>query len=175
MVPTASLSHGWLTGRGSIRARPLPAHSSVTAVGHPRTAAELIEGELERLVDETGDRECPVLGRGLGDVVVRQQIVQAQGRDVVAHRFERHTVVAGRQAELVEADAFVRLGHPARLADRLELGTARRHALDVPPLGALRNPRPRSRSRRSRCRPCHRPARRRSRAAPATRPSSRAG
>ena len=29
-VPTASSSQGWLTGRGSSRARPLPAHSRVT-------------------------------------------------------------------------------------------------------------------------------------------------
>ena len=87
-------------------------------------AAQLIEGEFERLVDETGDGERPVLGRRLGDVVVRQQIVQAQRRDVVAHRLERHTVVAGGQAELVEPDAFVWLGDSARLADRLELRTA---------------------------------------------------
>ena len=31
-VPTASSSHGWLTGRGSRCARPLPAHSIVTGV-----------------------------------------------------------------------------------------------------------------------------------------------
>ena len=29
-VPTASVIQGWLTGRGSSRARPLPAHSKVT-------------------------------------------------------------------------------------------------------------------------------------------------
>jgi hypothetical protein len=29
-VPTASSSQGWLIGRGSSRARPLPAHSRVT-------------------------------------------------------------------------------------------------------------------------------------------------
>ncbi len=29
-VPTASSSQGWLTGLGSMRARPLPAHSIVT-------------------------------------------------------------------------------------------------------------------------------------------------
>ena len=29
-VPIASSSHGWLSGRGSMRARPFPAHSMVT-------------------------------------------------------------------------------------------------------------------------------------------------
>jgi hypothetical protein len=29
-VPTAPVSHGWLTGRGESSARPFPAHSSVT-------------------------------------------------------------------------------------------------------------------------------------------------
>ena len=29
-VPTASVSHGWLSGRGDSRARPFPAHSKVT-------------------------------------------------------------------------------------------------------------------------------------------------
>ena len=31
-VPTAPWSHGWLIGRGSINARPLPAHSRVTGI-----------------------------------------------------------------------------------------------------------------------------------------------
>jgi len=30
-LPTASVSHGWLIGRGESLALPLPAHSSVTA------------------------------------------------------------------------------------------------------------------------------------------------
>jgi hypothetical protein len=30
-VPTASSTHGWLSGRGLIRLRPLPAHSMVSA------------------------------------------------------------------------------------------------------------------------------------------------
>ena len=78
--------------------------------------AKFIEGELERLLDEAGDREGPVLGRRLRDVVVGEQIVQAQRGDVVAHRFERHTVIAGSQAELVEADAFVRRRPPGQAA-----------------------------------------------------------
>ncbi len=31
-VPIASSSHGWLSGRGSSRALPLPAHSIVTGI-----------------------------------------------------------------------------------------------------------------------------------------------
>src|SRR5215203_5680504 len=85
IVPTASCSHGWLTGRGDRRARPLPAHSRVTV------------------------RVTSVRGR---DVVVGEQVVRTDRRDVVAQQLERHPVVAGGEADLVEADAFTLVGEP---------------------------------------------------------------
>ena len=41
------------------------------------------------------------------DVVVDQQVVQPDGRHVVAQRLERHAVVARRELELLQADAHV--------------------------------------------------------------------
>ena len=47
-VPIASSSHGWLSGRGSSRARPLPAHSIVTGIvtagRERRSATESVSG-----------------------------------------------------------------------------------------------------------------------------------
>ena len=48
-VPTASVSQGWLMGRGSSSARPLPAHSNVIgSAWRGRSFRALRESELGR-------------------------------------------------------------------------------------------------------------------------------
>ncbi|WP_345528000.1 hypothetical protein, partial [Streptomyces showdoensis] len=46
-----------------------------------------------------------------------QDVVQTGRGGVVAQRFERQSVVAGRQGQLGRADALVGSGDPARRAD----------------------------------------------------------
>ena len=68
------------------------------------------------------DRETP--GRRVDDrhVVVDQQVVQADRRDGKAQRLERHPVVARRELELLEADAF----HLRQITRRVWRNVARR-------------------------------------------------
>ena len=103
-VPTASRSQGWLTTCGSTWARPFPAHSIVTATSIDGRARMSSSDSESGLLHETVDLEPPGRRIDLGDVVVRQQVVKPDGRDVPAHRFERQPVVAGRELELLEAD-----------------------------------------------------------------------
>ena len=101
------VNHGWLTGRGVSRARPLPAHSNVTVCvtwGRPRRSCE-VEGERSghRAVDPQSVR-LRVDGR---DVVVDEHVVQPRRAHVVTQHLEREPVVAGGQAQLVDRHAFV--------------------------------------------------------------------
>ena len=50
-VPTASSSHGWLTGRVSNNARPLPAHSNVTGTVTAGRARRSSRESVERAVE----------------------------------------------------------------------------------------------------------------------------
>ncbi len=61
-VPTASTSHGWLTGRGDSRARPLPAHSSVTGRVTRWAAPKVGQAQRQRLRDRAVERQPPVAG-----------------------------------------------------------------------------------------------------------------
>src|SRR6266704_3631624 len=90
-VPTASTSHGWPTGRGRSRARPL---------------------------DRSAHVEPPGRRVHRRDVVVREQVVQAGRRDVVTKGLEGKAVVAGGELELVETDTLVGTGDPGRRAVR---------------------------------------------------------
>jgi hypothetical protein len=69
-----------------------------------RTRTELVERERAWALDEPSDLESPRAPVDLGDVVVREQVVEADRRHVPAQRLERHAVVAGRELELLEAD-----------------------------------------------------------------------
>ena len=71
---------------------------------HGRPRAQLVDRELELALHVTTHAESPVR-RHLGDVEVDQQIVQPDGRDLVAQRLERHAVVPRRKLQLVEGDA----------------------------------------------------------------------
>ena len=103
-VPTASRSQGWLTTCGSTCTRPFPAHSIVTATSTAgrarRSSSESESGRSTRPpTSSRHDRRVDVR-----DVVVREEVVEPDRRDVPAERLERHAVVAGSELELLEAD-----------------------------------------------------------------------
>ena len=76
-----------------------------------RARAKLLERKRERALDEAVELQPPGRGIDVGNVVVRQQVVQADRRDVPAQRLERHAVVPRGELELFEAD---RVGHRRR-------------------------------------------------------------
>ena len=116
-VPTASVSHGWETGRGSSRARPLPAHSIVTGDGHGRRAPQLVERQHHRTLHRAADLEPPRRRVDRRDVVVDEQVVQADRRDRPAQRLQRHPGVARSELQLLGGDAPGR-GHGDRIIAR---------------------------------------------------------
>ena len=63
-------------------------------------------GEVERELPLATHRQAPVVGVDVRHVEVDQQVVEADRRDRVAECFERHPVIAGRELELLEADAL---------------------------------------------------------------------
>ena len=63
-----------------------------------RARANLVERERERALDETVDLEPPRRRVDVGDVVVREQVVQPDRRDVPAERLERHGRGSARRA-----------------------------------------------------------------------------
>ena len=113
-VPTASSSHGWLSGRVSNIARPLPAHSSVTGIV---TAGRARSSSRREARSAGRSRRASSGPRGRVDerhVVVDQHVVHAGRRDVGPHRLERHAVVAGGLARARRARCRRRVG--ARMA-----------------------------------------------------------
>ena len=120
-VPTASTSHGWLSGRGSSSARPLPAHSIVTvtlARGRARRSSSV---NVRRPAVLAGHLQLPCAGVDGRDVVVGQQVVEPHGRDVVAEDLEGEAVVAGGELQLLGRE-------PSRLAELRALGRLHLHA-----------------------------------------------
>ena len=65
---------------------------------------EVVERERERPLDEPADLEPPARGVDVGDVVVREEVVEPDRREVPAKRLERQRVVARRELELLQAD-----------------------------------------------------------------------
>ena len=107
-VPTASLIHGWLNGRGASRApvaRALHRHGDLVRVARP----DVVQGQAQRRGNEPTDLQPPGVRIDVRDVVVREQVVQADRSDVVAERFQRHPVVASGELDLLDAE----VGHPA--------------------------------------------------------------
>ncbi len=88
----------------------LDVHTSVAGALHRHReldrgeSAELLERERQRPLDEPADLEPPGAGIDIGDVVVREQVVEADRRDVPAQRLERHRVVPRRELKLLDAD-----------------------------------------------------------------------
>ena len=100
-VPIASSSHGWLNGRGSSSARPLPAHSRVTAQGSRRKGLEARSSDSSSSCSTAPlTRQLPRSRVNRRDVEMGQQVVQAGWRDRIAQRLERHAPVARRQLQL---------------------------------------------------------------------------
>ena len=106
-VPIASWSQGRLSGRGSNRPRPFPAHSMRHRQRHARAPADVVECQLERPLDEAADRQSPGRRVHLGDVEMEHLVVEPGRRDVVAQRLERHPLVAECEAQLVEGEGAV--------------------------------------------------------------------
>ena len=92
---------------------------------HRRAGAKLVQGERQRRGDEAIDLQ-PVRGRlDRGDVVVRQEVVEARRRDRVAKRLERHRVVPCGEPELDEADRRLDVAHrPALTSAQIRLRAA---------------------------------------------------
>jgi len=88
------------------------------AVGNARP--RLDGGEVERrwTLDVAIDPQPPGPGVEIWDVVVDQQVVQSHRCDVIAQRLQRHAVVARREPQFVEGNAFAAIGDPCRRADR---------------------------------------------------------
>jgi len=70
----------------------------------------------------------PGVGLDVRDVVVHEHVVQPRWCDVVPERLERHRMVARRQAQLLQGDRLVRVGHAGRRAD-LVRGSGHGHHL----------------------------------------------
>ena len=98
------MSHGWLSGRGSSSARPLPAHSIVAATSTAGQRAELVEPEAQRALDRAADLEPPARRVDERHVVVDEEVVETRRRDRPSQRLERHRVVPRREAQLVDGD-----------------------------------------------------------------------
>ncbi len=81
---------------------------------HRRPRPQVGERQHEGTRDAPADGERPRVRVDRGDVVVDQEVVEADGRHRPAQRLERHAVVAGRELELLEADP--RRLHGARLS-----------------------------------------------------------
>ena len=103
-VPTASSSQGWLTTCGSTWARPLPAHSIVTASsveGRSRRSAS--ESESGRSTSPS-TVEAPGALVHVGDVVVGEEVVEPDRGHVPAQSLEREPVVARSELQLLVTD-----------------------------------------------------------------------
>ena len=71
-----------------------------------RSGANLVQRQRERALDEPVHPEPPARSVDLGYVVVRQQVVEPDRRDVPAERLERQRVVPGGELKLLETDPF---------------------------------------------------------------------
>ena len=69
-----------------------------------RPRAQLVQRERQGPLDEAVDLEPPGRNVDVRDVVVREQVVEPDRREVPAERLERHAVVARGELELLEAD-----------------------------------------------------------------------
>ena len=69
-----------------------------------RPSAQLVERERELPVDQAADLETPRRRVDLGDVEVREEVVEPDGCDLPAERLERDPVVPRRKLELLQAD-----------------------------------------------------------------------
>src|SRR5918996_3234553 len=66
--------------------------------------AQNVERERQPPLDVPADLESPDACIDTGNVVVRQEVVKADRREVEPHRLERHPVIACRELELLAAD-----------------------------------------------------------------------
>ena len=107
-VPTASFSQGWLIGRGKRRARPLPAHSSVTGRERRGRARMSSRDSVERAPHEAADLQPPFARVDLRNVEMDEQVVHARRRQVVAEPLERHALVARGELQLVRGEGTFR-------------------------------------------------------------------
>src|SRR5262249_12332371 len=72
---------------------------------HGRTRTKIVEREPQRVRDAAADRQRPRVRIDRGNVVVDQQVVKADGGDVVSQRLERHAVTPRRKLQLLERDS----------------------------------------------------------------------
>ena len=89
---------------------PLPAHSIVTATSTDWPRTQVVERQRLRPFHQAADVEPPCGRVDIRDVVVREEVVQADRREVPAQRLERYAVIPRCELELLEADP---LGHEA--------------------------------------------------------------
>ncbi len=97
-----------LADRARFQERPSVARTLECHDGGDRgPVAKLLERQCPRTCDVPVDRQSERSRVDVGDVVVGQEIVQTDRRDVGAERLVRHSVVPRRQIELVDADPCV--------------------------------------------------------------------
>ena len=105
--PIASSCQGAETGRGARCARPLPAHSIITAIvtaGRARSSSRLRRLGCARSPSTTSSKGA---GVEVGDVEVDEHVVHADRRDRAAQSLERHARVAQREPDFVAGEPGV--------------------------------------------------------------------
>ena len=98
-VPIASVCHGWLTGRGSISARPFPAHSIVTGIvtlGRLRTSSRGGSAAYRR----ARRSQAAIRARPRPGCRNARDVVHARRRDRIPQPLERHAVIAQPEVHL---------------------------------------------------------------------------
>ena len=94
-------SDGFENPRHARRARLEPCAAVAGALhrhpsSHHRPRADVAERELELVAHASADAQAPAARIDRGNVEVRQEVVEPDGRHVVAQRLERRAVVARR-------------------------------------------------------------------------------
>ena len=108
-------SDGFENPRHARRARLEPCAAVAGALhrhpsSHHRPRADVAERELELVAHASADAQAPAARIDRGNVEVRQEVVEPDGRHVVAQRLERRAVVARRELELLEGAQARELG-----------------------------------------------------------------
>jgi len=62
---------------------------------------QLVQRQRERSLDQTSELEPPLGRVHVRNVEVDQQVVEAERRELVAQRLERHAVVPGGELQLL--------------------------------------------------------------------------
>jgi hypothetical protein len=83
-------------------------HRHTSSLHRPR--ANVVERELELVAHASADAQPPAVRIDDGDVEVREEVVEPDGRHVVAQRLEWGAMVARRELELLEGAQAGELG-----------------------------------------------------------------